>query len=151
MLTPDRGCISLPAFLYLAMVCFVSPKEPTEGPQQQQRSPRQQQGLISEAGRGGRRLFVRGRGDAAAAAAAAATAGVSASNDCYDSPVSTFSPPSTSTPRDSRASRTAAVGDGDGGSGSPLGVGVVGARAMENGIKIPAPVKLCLFCSALGH
>lgn len=167
MLTPDRGCISLSAFLYLAMVCFVSPKEPSEGPQQQQ-SPRQQRDLTAAAGRGGRRLFVRGRGGTAvavAAAAGAATAGVGACTagggnrddlDCavtdgYDSPVAIFSPPSTSTPGDPRTVRPATVSESGGGSGSPLGAGVVGAQAGENDMKIPASVKLCLFLLSAWH
>ncbi|CAN0481920.1 unnamed protein product, partial [Ectocarpus sp. 12 AP-2014] len=61
------GRISLSAFLYLAMVCFVSPKDPSDGSlqqhhQQKQRSPRQLHGLTSAAASDGSRLFVCHRG-----------------------------------------------------------------------------------------
>lgn len=148
MRSSDRGRIPLPAFLYLAMVCFVSPKEPSEGPQQQ--SPPQHQGLNSAAGSGGRRLFVRGRGDDAAAAAAGGGESPVAEDhredlDCaatdgYGSPVAIFSPPHRPTPGDPRASRTAAVGDGGGGSSSLFGNGLVAAEAGEGGSTTPASV-----------
>lgn len=57
-----RGRISLSAFLYLAMVCFVSPKEPPEDSQEQDKPPRLQSRPATATGPGGRRLFVRGLG-----------------------------------------------------------------------------------------
>lgn len=142
MRNSDRGHISLSAFLYLAMVCFVSPKEPSEGIQQQ--SPPQQQGLISAAG-GDRRLFVRGRGDAAAAAASAGFGGSAvdggnhddldcAATDGYGSSIDVFSPRSTPTP---------------GGRGSLFGDGLVAADAGEGHITIPASVSCAFFSQRL--
>eukprot|EP00903_Cladosiphon_okamuranus_P005625 g5593.t1 len=93
---PTRGRISLSAFLYLAMVCFVSPKEPIEIPQQhQQQALRPQKGSTPAVGHGGCRLYIRDR-----------SGGTSGNNQCAsttatgcDGSVAALSPPLTPTPR----------------------------------------------------
>ncbi|CAM9847852.1 unnamed protein product, partial [Scytosiphon promiscuus] len=66
---PARGRISLSAFLYLAMVCFVSPKEPPEDFQEKHK-PLGQQGRFATAGSSDRRLFVHDRGQNSVAGSA---------------------------------------------------------------------------------
>ncbi|CAN0433447.1 unnamed protein product [Ectocarpus sp. 8 AP-2014] len=125
------GRISLSAFLYLAMVCFVSPKDPSDGSLQQhrqrkQRSPRQLHGFTSEAASDARRLFVCRRGKEGAGISAVGCVGSGGGNDFghaedLDSAIvgstrgrnlAAFSPSSTITPWDRRALGTAAASGG---------------------------------------
>lgn len=124
------GRISLSAFLYLAMVCFVSPKDPSDGSLQQQqqqlRSPRQRHGFTSAAASDGRRLFVCRRGKEGAGISAARCVGSGGGHndghtDDLDSAgvggtrgrnIAAFFPSSTTTPGDRHALGTAATSGG---------------------------------------
>lgn len=129
MWNPTRGRISLSAFLYLAMVCFVSPKEPTEKPQQHQQQQRKQlqqqtsrppKDPTSVVGPAGRRLYIRdgnGSGTDNNPCATTKTTGC-------DGSIAALSPPHTPTSRGWNTFR-----------GSP---GVAGSR--DDGTASPASV-----------
>lgn len=149
------------AFLYLAMVCFVSPKDPSDCSlqqhhQQKQRSPRQLHGLTSAAASDGRRLFVCRRGKEGAGISAVGcvdsgggkngghtedldSAGVGSTRGRN---LAAFSPSSTITPWDRRALGTAAAsGGGRDRSGSFFGsnsAAVAGTR--DDGLPSPSSV-----------
>ncbi|CAN0434714.1 unnamed protein product [Ectocarpus sp. 8 AP-2014] len=125
------GRISLSAFLYLAMVCFVSPKDPSDGSlqqhhQQKQRSPRQLHGFTSAAASDARHLFVCRRGKEGAGISAVGCVGSGGGNNFghaedLDSAdvgstrgrnLAALSPSSTITPWDKRALGTAAASGG---------------------------------------
>ncbi|CAN0116633.1 unnamed protein product [Ectocarpus sp. 12 AP-2014] len=155
------GRISLSAFLYLAMVCFVSPKDPSDGSlqqhhQQKQRSPRQLHGLTSAAASDGRRLLVCRRGKEGAGISAVGCVGSGGGkNGCHTEDLDSagvgstrgrslaaFSPSSTITPWDRRAlGKAAASGGGRDRSGSFFGsnsAAVAGTR--DDGLPSPSSV-----------
>lgn len=126
--SPTRGRISLSAFLYLAMVCFVSPKEPPESPRQQlqQPSPPQKESMSAE-GPGGRRLYVRNRSGGGTGNNPCAT--TTTTTDC-DGSVAAVSPPSTPTPRvwDTLRGSPGAAETREGGIVSPASVSIFPAE-----------------------
>lgn len=114
MWNSTRGRISLSAFLYLAMVCFISPKEPAETPSQQhlQQPSRPLEEAMSPADSGGRRLYVRDRSGGG---------GGAGNNPCV---TTTLSSPSTPGPRGWNAFRgsSEAAEAREGGTPSPASV-----------------------------
>lgn len=131
---PTRGRISLSSFLYLAMVCFVSPNEPTENAQQQQQqqTSRPLKERMSAVGPGGRRLYVRDRSGPGAG-----------NNPCtnttttgWDGSVAALSPPSTPTRGGRNAFRdsSGAAEAREDGTASPASVSFVPRKSWPLGV-----------------